>query len=453
MIDLTPLKGKTYAVIGLGRSGLATLAAMKASAIAYKAWDDNAKAREKAEEMGFRMTAPAQGLVDGIDAFVMSPGIPHTLPAPHPEAALAKSRNIPLTTDIALFRQACPDMPLVGITGTNGKSTTTALVGHLLSKVQKTQVGGNIGTAVMSLDSHADSTVLELSSYQLEITDNLNCDIAIWLNVTPDHIDRHGDLIGYIKAKARIFEGNKMGSAAILACDDPHMRGVAKELEAQGKWNVVPVITTEKWSKGITVEDGILYEDGERVCDLQQTTALKGAHNHQNAACAYAALRYGFPKMDKDTLVSGLMDFPGLEHRQKPVRTIGHVVFINDSKATNADATSKALNSFENIYLIAGGVAKEGGLEGLQKYKDRVVKTYLIGQAKDDFAAWLDKNGMDYVISDTLDKAVTVAANDAQHRAESDKAVVLLSPACASFDQYGSYEERGAHFIKLVSEI
>lgn len=452
MIDLSNLKGKTYAVVGLGRSGIATLAAMKASTIAYKAWDDNAKAREAAEAAGFRMTSPAQGLVDGIDAMVLSPGIPHTLPAPHPEAALAKSKGIKLTTDIALFRQACPDMPLVGVTGTNGKSTTTALVGHLLAKVQKTQVGGNIGTAVLSLDNHADSTVLELSSYQLEITDNLNCDTVIWLNVTPDHIDRHGDLIGYIKAKARIFEGDKKGSVAVLACDDPHMRGIAKELEERGKWNVVRVITTEKWSKGITVEDGILYEDGEIVCNLQDSTALKGAHNHQNAACAYAALRYGFAKMDKDTLIEGLMDFPGLEHRQKPVRTIENVIYINDSKATNADATSKALTSFENIYLIAGGVAKEGGMEGLQKYKDRVVKTYLIGQAQDDFAAWHEKNDMPFTLCSTLESAVRDATNDAKQD-QNGKSVILLSPACASFDQYGSFEERGAHFITLVNEI
>lgn len=437
MIDLSLYKGRTLAVLGLGKSGLSAARALSEAGATVLAWDDSADTRTAS---GLHLTDLTQHDFTGVDALVISPGIPHTYPEPHPVAAKAKAAGVELICDVELLCQSCPDAEFIAITGTNGKSTTTALIAHILREFRPAEAGGNIGRPVMTLPAFGQegTYVLEMSSYQLELTPSLSPAGAVFLNITPDHIERHGDLAGYIEAKKNIFANPSIGSVAVIGIDTEASRQVADEL-GEG-WNVVRVST--QTTADVYMTGGILHDD-DTIIDLNEMPTLKGQHNHENAACAYAVINrvYGIPA---EEIAAAMKTFPGLPHRQFPVRTMGNVTYINDSKATNADAAARALACYDDIYWIIGGLPKEGGLSGLEIYKDRIRHTFLIGKAAPDFAKWLDEQNMPYTQCGTLDKAVAAA------HAMAKSGTVLLSPACASWDQFKSFEHRGDVFAELV---
>jgi UDP-N-acetylmuramoylalanine--D-glutamate ligase len=458
MIAATGFKGDKVAVMGLARSGLAAAAALKAGGAEVLAWDDAVPKRDAARAAGIALTDLGQISFAGVRALVLSPGIPHTWPKPNPVAAAARAANVPIIGDIELLGRACPDATFVGITGTNGKSTTTALIAHILKAAGRVvQVGGNLGTPALTLARlGADGVyVLEMSSYQLELIDRLAFDVAVWLNLTPDHLDRHGGMAGYIAAKRRIFEHARTGRAvsAIIGVDDAPSRAVADIISQQNAWRLtrISVITQEKG--GVSVVDGNLVDDrrgdAETVLNLTRLPRLPGRHNWQNVAAAYAATRdLGLAAQD---IVAGIRSFPGLAHRQELIATIAGVRYVNDSKATNADATANALACYDDIYWIAGGIAKEGGIASLAPLFPRIRHAYLIGEAAPAFAATLG-DAVPHTRSHTLVAALD-AARDQAAKDGRPEPVVLLSPACASFDQFRDFEARGDAFRELVKAI
>lgn len=427
MIDLGFLKGKTVAVMGLGIAGLATLRALATAKVDYLAWDDTEAARDKAAAEGFEITDYRDWGWRAIDEFVLSPGIPHTYPQPHPAAAAAREAGLRIISEIDLLGRAQCSATFVGITGTNGKSTTTALIGHILESAgRRIEVGGNLGPPVMAMAPLGEDGVyvIEMSSYALERTFSIGFDVALLLNISPDHLDRHGGLDGYVAAKERIFEGAK---AAVVGTDDEISRSIAAKLKQAG----LPVTEI---STANSVETGI---------------TLPGDHNRQNATAARAACR--LLGIDDETIAAAILSFPGLPHRQEIVGRDGEVVFVNDSKATNQDAAARALGSYARIFWIAGGQGKEGGYDALAPYLDRIAHAYLIGEAAGAIAAFLDGK-VAVTLSGTLDAAVrdayAAAAND---NAPGEK-VVLLSPACASFDQFANFGARGDRFREIVRQ-
>lgn len=457
-LHIPDVAGKIVAVLGLGRTGAATAAALSASGATIWAWDDNEKARAGvAPEM---LVDPAQADWRLPEMLVMSPGIPHTHPAPHPAAAAARSAGKKLIGDIELLYRAMPTRRYVGITGTNGKSTTTTLIAHLLRQAGKAiEVGGNLGQAALSLQPLPGDGiyVLELSSYQLELTPTPICDVAVLLNITPDHLSRHGGMDGYIDAKALILRPKGRGSIGVLGVDDQFCRDLFARLKDAGR-KLIPISVEREVAGGVDAIDGLLVDRTGgapiHVTDLKSIATLPGSHNWQNAAAAYVAARA--MGLDRAQIVAGLGTYPGLAHRQELIATIGGVRYVNDSKATNADAAAKALTCYDDIYWIIGGQAKEGGLSGLEKFFPRVRHAYLIGECAPLFARQLG-NAVRHTQCGTLDKAVAAAHTLAQRdRLVGDRkprAVVLLSPACASWDQYANFEARGDHFRKLVLDL
>lgn len=455
MIRVPGFDGRKVAVLGLARSGRAAAAALKAGGAAVLAWDDSDKTRAAlAGEVA--LTDPAKTDWREMAALMLSPGIPHSFPEPHPAVAAARAAGVEIVGDIELLGRAQPDARYIGITGTNGKSTTTALVGHILSEAGKqVEIGGNLGPPALGLAplGAEGSYVLELSSFQLELVTSLAFDIAVLLNITPDHLDRHGDMDGYIAAKQRIFAGQREGAAAIVGIDDDICRGLAETLRRDGAARVVPISVREAAPGGIYVDDGWLTDalDGapQRVFDLAEAPRLPGSHNAQNAAAAYAVARQAgvFP----EAAIAGIRTFPGLAHRQELVDTIAGVRYINDSKATNADATEKALACYKAIYWIAGGLPKAGGITPLAPYFKRLRHAFLIGNATEEFAATLDGQAP-YSRCGDLATALT-AASDRARAEHVPEAVVLLSPACASYDQFPNFEVRGDTFRALVGEL
>ncbi|MEX2618042.1 MAG: UDP-N-acetylmuramoyl-L-alanine--D-glutamate ligase [Alphaproteobacteria bacterium] len=454
MIRIPSTSGKTIAVMGLGKSGLSTARALLASGAQVYAWDDSSDRRAEAEAAGITVTSLTNGLWKDVDSLVLSPGIPHTFPAPHPVAARARAQGTEIVGDIELLARAERDARYIGITGTNGKSTTTALIGHILETAkQPVQVGGNLGTPALDLASLGQSGtyVLELSSFQLELMPSAAFDIAILLNITPDHLDRHGGMEGYKAAKRRIFQHCR--GTAIVGVDDPDSAATCDVLRDNPAVTVIAVSGSRKTDGGVYAEDGILYDDvaGERVAvmDLGDVQTLPGSHNAQNAAAAYAATQAaGLARAD---IVAGIRSYPGLPHRQELVATIAGVRYVNDSKATNPEAAAKALGSYPVIYWIAGGKPKEGGLEAIAPFLPRIRRAYLIGEAAEAFNTALSDK-IDTQVSGTLAQAVqdAHAAVSSEHP---EDAVVLLSPACASFDQFPNFEERGREFGRLVRRL
>jgi UDP-N-acetylmuramoylalanine--D-glutamate ligase len=387
---------------------------------------------------------------------VLSPGIPHTYPTPHPIAALARNASIEIIGDIELLARSCREARYVGVTGTNGKSTTTALIGHILQEASRTvAVGGNLGTPVLALPPLGAEGiyVLEMSSYQLELTESLTFDVAVLLNITPDHLERHGGMAGYVAAKRRIFSRQEKPQAAVIGIDDDPCRDMVMDVAATGAQTIVMISGETRAMGGVYVENGWLIDDmsGDAfpMLDLRELARLPGTHNWQNVAAAYAACR-GLGVADLDT-VAAIQSFPGLPHRQELVATIDGVRYVNDSKATNADAAGKALICYNDIYWIAGGVAKVGGIASLAPLFSRIRHAFLIGSASDDFAATL----ADAVpVTQAGDLATAVAAaREAALREGRPGAVVLLSPACASFDQFRDFEDRGDRFRALVEAL
>lgn len=464
MIPVRGYDGHRIAVLGLGRSGLASVAALRAGGAEVVAWDDGAPARAQAEAEGVALAdlTRAQGY-EGVAALIVSPGIPHLYPAPHPAVAAAWDAGVTVDNDIGLFFRsfATPEWgnfdrapQVVCITGSNGKSTTTALLAHILGAAGRpVQMGGNIGRGVLDLEPAADGmvVVLELSSYQIELARALQPDIAVFLNLSPDHLDRHGGIGGYFAAKRRLFtQGGPERS--IIGVDEPEGRFLANVMREQaGTGNpVIAVSVTLRlggpgWS--VFARKGFLAEwrAGRQMAsvDLRGIGSLPGAHNHQNACAAYAAARsLGLAPRQ---IEAGLASYPGLAHRCQTVATHRGVRIVNDSKATNAGAAAKALASFERIRWIAGGRPKEGGIEALRPLFGRIAKAYLIGEAADAFAATLGETP--HVVSIKLEAAVAAALSEAE---AGD--TVLLAPAGASFDQFASFEARGEVFEALVRD-
>ena len=487
MNDLTPVTsfaGKTVAVFGLGGSGLASCHALKAGGAEVVAGDDGAERLAEAAKAGF-ITADLR-TVDWsrFAALILTPGAPLTHPAPHWSVLMARQAGVEVIGDIELFcrerKRHAPDAPFVAITGTNGKSTTTALIAHLTRVAgYDTQMGGNIGTAILSLEPPRKGRVhvIEMSSYQIDLTPSLDPTVGILINVSEDHIDRHGTLEHYAAVKERLVAGVQPQGTAIVGVDDIWCRAAADRIEQAGK-RVVRVSVKNPLPDGIYVDHETIWRaastadlkslqheqqgsrsgtsDREAVLAARSEVAkiggigsLRGLHNAQNAACASAcALALG---VTADVLQKGLRSFPGLAHRMEQVGRRNNVLFVNDSKGTNADAAAHALSSFADIFWIAGGKPKAGGITGLTEYFPRIRKAYLIGEAAPEFAATLG-TAVPHEISQTLDVAVANAARDAE-ASQLGEAVVLLSPACASFDQYRNFEIRGAKFRDLVQAL
>ena len=450
------LAGKTVAVMGLGRSGRSAAHALAESGARVLAWDDQPAARAADRPPGVVVTDLAAADLTAVELVVWSPGIAHTHPVRHPVAEKARALSIPLVCDIDLLLRAAPLARTVGITGTNGKSTTTTLVAHLLNEAGfGVCAGGNLGTPALDMPclGAGDAYVLELSSYQLELLDQASFDVAVLLNVTPDHLARHGGLEGYAAAKASLFDRLRPGATAIVGVDDPFGQALAERLQATRTVRVIPVSADRPVAGGVFAPDGVLTDDSEGrlrpVSDLKTLPHLPGRHNWQNACAAYAAARaFG---IDWAAIVDGLAGYPGLAHRQERVGAVDGVVFINDSKATNADAAEKALVCYDSIYWIAGGQPKEGGIASLAPLFPRIARAFLIGEATEAFAATLDGQ-VPVERCGTLD--VAVARAHAAARAEGHPgAVVLLSPACASWDQFQSFEHRGDRFRELVAAL
>jgi UDP-N-acetylmuramoylalanine--D-glutamate ligase len=454
MMPVTSLGGRKVALFGLGGSGLATAQALMAGGAEVIAWDDNPASVEKANAAGIA-TADLHGIDwNAMESFVLSPGVPLTHPKPHWTVDLAHAAGVEIIGDVELFvrerRRLAPDCPFVAITGTNGKSTTTALIAHILkSSGRDTQLGGNIGTAVLTLDPPAANRfyVVECSSYQIDLAPSINPSAGILLNLTPDHLDRHGTMQHYADVKERLVAGS---GQAIVGADDSYCSQIADRIERAG-------VTVTRISRRLALKDGI-FADGSRILkadggavsellDLKGVETLRGGHNAQNAAAAIGAcLAVG---VNLDEIRAGIRSFPGLKHRMQPVGRRGHVTFVNDSKATNAEAAAPALSSYDRIYWIAGGLPKEGGITALQPLFSKIAKAYLIGEAAPQFAATLGE-AVPYEISGTMDLAIAHAARDAAADMAGPVAV-MLSPACASFDQYKNFEVRGDSFVEIVS--
>ncbi len=462
MIPVRGYAGHKVAVLGLGRSGLPTARALRAGGAEALVWDDGEAARAAAEAEGFALHDPRRpGAFEGVKAMIVSPGIPHLYPAPHPAILAAWEAGVAVDNDIGLFFRsfATPDWDafdrtpqVVCVTGSNGKSTTTALIAHVMAEAGRpVQVGGNFGRGALDLDPAEDGmvVVLELSSYQIDLARALQPDVAVFLNLSDDHLDRHGGRGGYFAAKRRLFtEGGPARS--IIGVDENEGRYLANVLREEAGTGdpVIAVSVTRKlpgagWN--VTARKGFLAEwrGGRQTAsiDLRGIARLPGAHNHQNACAAYAAARH--LGLGPKVIEAALASYPGLAHRSELVAEWNGVRIVNDSKATNADAAEKALGSFERIRWIAGGKPKEGGIEPLRPWFDRVAKAYLIGEAAEDFARTLGETP--HVVTGTLEAAVAAALAEAE-----PGEVVLLAPACASFDQFPSFEHRGRAFVAAV---
>ena len=459
MIPVTSFAGKTVAVFGLGGSGLASCHALRAGGAEVIAGDDGAERLAEAAKAGF-ITADLRTVSwTNFAALVLAPGVPLTHPTPHWSVMKAREAGLEVIGDIELFcrerKRHAPDAPFVAITGTNGKSTTTALIAHLMQVAgYDTQMGGNIGTAILSLEPPRMGRVhvIEMSSYQIDLTPSLDPTVGILINISEDHIDRHGTLENYAAVKERLVEGVQLQGSAIVGVDDSFSRAIADRLDHARK-RVVRISVKGPLADGIYVEHDMIVraERGVRseIAAIAGIGSLRGLHNAQNAACAAAtALALG---ISRDLLQQGLRSFPGLAHRMEQVGRIGDVLFVNDSKGTNADAAAHALSSFADIFWIAGGKPKAGGITGLTGYFPRIRKAYLIGEAAAEFAGTLGEQ-VPHAMSGTLDAAIAQAAADAEASGLKD-AVVLLSPACASFDQYRNFEIRGNRFRDLVTAL
>ena len=454
-VALTHLEGRRIGVFGLARSGLATVrAAIAGGAETVFVWDDKAEARSEAGTLGGREAEPGEWPWEALDSLILSPGVPLTHPEPHPIVSMARAANVEIICDIELlWREGEGKAQFLAVTGTNGKSTTTALIGHILGAVgASVSVGGNIGRAALDLDQPEEGRayVLEMSSYQIDLTRRFRPDVAIWLNLAPDHLDRHGDLGGYAKAKARIFLNMRPEQTAILGIDEPEMEAVAAALTSPGRPRLVTVSIAQHGDATFFVDAvGELYERGQEAVSLDGLATLRGLHNWQNAAVALAAAKA--IGLDRDAILAAMATFPGLAHRMEVLGRRGNVLFVNDSKATNADAAARALATFEPIYWIAGGIAKTGGIDSLASYFPRIAKAYLIGKAADQFSGNL-AGRVPHVIAGDLDNAVFMAAKDAAIDRRAEPAV-LLSPACASFDQFADFEERGEAFRRAFDSL
>ncbi len=464
MIRITTFKGRRVAVFGLGASGIATVKALMQGGADVVASDDNADSRAAAAAAGIPTADLSETNWATFNALVVAPGIPLTHPEPHWAVRQAKLAGVEVIGDLELFvreRRLQPfDVPFIAITGTNGKSTTTALIAHILKEAGRdVEVGGNIGTAMLSLQPFAPGRhyVIECSSYQIDLAPSLDATVGVLLNITPDHLDRHGTIENYAAIKARLV---RLAQKAVIGIDDAYCRAIAEQMRADGAHDAPSVVLRISTRAGADCEIGVdgsrvvLNEGGRKteIADLSGIGSLRGMHNAENACAASAALILLPEPLASERIAAGMRTFPGLAHRMEELGRLGRTLFVNDSKATNADSAEKALSSFAGaIYWILGGKPKEGGIASLKPLFPRVAKAYLIGAATEDFAATLDGR-VSYERCGTLDVAVAAAARDAEASPDAEP-VVLLSPACASFDQYRNFEVRGDAFRSAVSAL
>jgi UDP-N-acetylmuramoylalanine--D-glutamate ligase len=459
VIPITTFAGRKVAIFGLGGSGLASASALLAGAADVIAWDDNADVVAKAMSAGVPTADLRHIDWSRVSALVLAPGVPLTHPAPHWPVDLARAAAVEVIGDIELFcrerRRQDPQAPFVAITGTNGKSTTTALVAHLMRSADRdAQVGGNIGTAILSLEPPRAGSVhvIEVSSYQIDLAPTLDPSVGVLINISEDHLDRHGTMRDYAAVKERLVAGVQEDATAIIGVDDTWCAAAADRVERAGK-RLIRVSVRRPLPDGLYVEAQKIMQaargSARAIAHIGGIGSLRGVHNAQNAACATAAaLALG---LAPQVIEQGLASFPGLAHRMEQVGRKGRVLFVNDSKATNADSAAQALTCFPAIFWIAGGKAKTGGIAPLAGFFPRIRKAYLIGEAAAEFARALEGQ-VSYVVAGTLDRAVALAARDSA-ASQVEEPVVLLSPACASFDQYRNFEVRGDKFRELVQAL
>ena len=462
MIPVQGLTGAKVAILGLGRSGLSAARALAAGGAVPICWDDTPAACAAAQAEGFDCVDLGKaGVFDDIARLIVSPGIPHLYPAPNPVIVAAQDAGVPVDNDIGLFFQSFATLAwdnfdvvpkIIAITGSNGKSTTSALVHHILKHAGRpTQLAGNIGRGVLDIEPAIDGevVVLELSSYQTDLARNLTPDVAVFTNLSPDHLDRHAGMGGYFAAKRRLFaEGGP--DRAVIGVDEPEGRFLAGQLSEGAADDRVIRVSVDRKLTGlgwqVFARKGFLseYRGGKQIgsIDLRSITGLPGAHNHQNACAAYAACRA--LGLAPRVIEAAFHSFGGLPHRSQTVAEAHGVRYVNDSKATNVDSAAKALAAFRNIRWICGGLEKEGGLKGLAEAQGAVRKAYVIGREAAHFAMQLTTEAE---VCGTMEKAVARAAAEAE---EGD--VVLLAPAAASFDQYDNFERRGEDFVAQVQK-
>ncbi len=456
MINGTSICGKRMAVFGLGKSGISAALALRGDGVEVLAWDDNIVSRGRAKDLGLTVSDLSAADWHGIDGLVLAPGVPLHHPSPHPVVLRAQDAGCPIIGDIEILGRVERHAQFIGITGTNGKSTTTSLIGHGLDRAgRRVEVGGNLGRPVLDMDNLGQGGiyVLEMSSYQIDLTPSLEFHVAVLLNITPDHLDRHGGMAGYVAAKKQMFKAQGKTSVAIIGVDTEPSREIFEALKESGGQRVVAISGSSVIVGGVYVQDGILIDDTAHrqtvIMDLAYVKTLQGAHNWQNAAATYAVM--DAMGVDAETIASCIADFPGLRHRQEVVGTFNGVLFINDSKATNPDAAARALTSYRAIYWIVGGQLKQGGFDVLLDQLAAVQHAYLVGEGASDIAQIIGDR-----VSSTLSETIAHATQAAYAQALKDghdDPVVMLSPACASFDQFENFELRGDHFKACVSSI
>jgi len=453
MIDIFPFSGFPVAVFGLGRTGLSAALALTKSGAEVWAWDDNFEVRELAEEQGISLVNLYKCDWKELTTLVLSPGIPHNLPKPHPIVALAKKANVEVINDIELLGRVQRMSSVIGITGTNGKSTTTALIGHILQvSGREAEVGGNLGPPVLELESLGEggTYVIEMSSFQLELNLSITFDIAVLLNISAEHLERHGGLEGYIEAKKRIFHRQTKPRTAIIGVDDKFTQEIFSQLSNVDDQLVIPVSGYNEVENGICVVGGVLIDNTDSksvpICDLREIPSLPGSHNWQNAAAAYAVCKTA--GVEPHAIMACLQSYPGLVHRQEVFEIVDDVIFVNDSKATNSQAAARALACYKHIYWIVGGRPKDSSLSVCEPFFRHVEHAYLVGEASSIFEKELNGK-INYTLAGNIETAIRRALVDID-RSRVKKPIILLSPACASFDQFNNFEERGDFFKKIV---
>ena len=440
MIPVTSFAGQEVAVFGLGRTGVSAARALIKGGAKVHAWDDNEATRRRAAEAGVSIRDINKMDWQNFAALVLSPGVPYKYPEPHRVVKMAQMVDIPIIGDMELFAQAVNDLPvharpkIVGVTGTNGKSTTTALIGHVLKECGRdVRVGGNIGVGVLDLESLTANSVyvLELSSYQLDLIESLRCNVAVFLNISPDHLDRHGGLDGYVAAKRRIFANQKPEDVAVVGVDDMRSQIVCTRLAAAKSSRVVPISSEMALGRGVSVLGGRLCDRIEgrmgQTFSLEKARALPGQHNHQNVAAAYGAC--SALGVEAGEFLNAVESFPGLPHRLETVAVIEGVTFVNDSKATNAQAAEQAIKAYPGAFWIAGGRAKDDGIDGIEDLYPMISKAFLIGEAATDFANKL-RGRVDAQVCGTLDVAILEAFEQARDGAKEKPGHTVFTSLC-----------------------
>lgn len=455
-----------YVVYGLGISGLSTAKFLAQNGEEVIATDDNEAGIIAAAEMasstftkGIKFLRPDEIEYDADTIISFSPGIPLYFPKPHKILEIVKKTGATLACDIEIFYRKNSHNNFIGITGTNGKSTTTALSGFIFKELGiHSEIGGNIGVPCFDLPQQQNfSYIFETSSYQLDLLSQTHFKIAALLNITPDHIDRHGSLQGYIEAKKRIFRNQVAGDFALIDVDNENSRKVFDQLKNDKNFHatLVPISTKKIQENGVALFGGVLVNKINGV-DSQielKSEFLRGEHNDQNMAFAFAITYCHLSQVGcAEKIVTTIKKFKGLRHRMQLLGEIDGIKFINDSKATNSESTENALKAYENIFWILGGKSKEGGISNLAPYFKKITKAYLIGDATEEFAKILEKNFVTFEKCGNLENAFKKAVSDAKNIGLSQKNI-LLSPACASFDQWKNFEQRGDYFCKLFDEL